>query len=839
VADFAAVINLSTLDGTIGFQINGEAEGDSSGYSVASAGDVNGDGYDDLIIGSSRADPNGGNSGASYVVFGKASGFAASLNLSTLDGINGFKVSGEVAGDRSGVSVASAGDVNGDGYDDLIIGAYMADPNGNASGASYVVFGKASGFVADLDPSTLDGTSGFRLIGGAAGDRSGYSVASAGDVNGDGYDDLIIGAYGADANGSNSGASYVVFGKASGFAASLDLSTLDGTNGFRISGETSLDQAGRSVASAGDVNGDGYDDLIIGVYQADPNGANSGASYVVFGKASGFTANLNPSTLDGTNGFQVNGEAAEDRSGRSVASAGDINGDGYDDLIIGASEADPNGPFSGASYVVFGKASGFTANLNLSTLDGTSGFRINGEATADQSGRSVASAGDINGDGYDDLIIGARTSDANGSESGASYVVFGKASGFAASLDLSTLVGTNGFQINGASANDYSGYSVASAGDINGDGYDDLIIGASHADPNGNLSGASYVIFGQAPTPTVVNFAGTPGEDVVSGDALGDTLSGLAGKDTLRGLGGDDLIDGGADNDVLGGGLGADDLVGGLGNDILGGDDGDDQLDGGVGNDKLNGGAGADQLTGGDGADQISGGDGIDTLDGGAGNDLLDGGTGGDVMTGGTGNDVFVVDNGDQTNEAPGEGYDIVRTTLDGWVLAANLEGLELQGAGDIDGSGNALANQLTGTDGNNTLSGWAGVDTISGGDGNDIIIGGTGGDLLRGGADTDLFVVLQESVGNAVLETDTVYDYLAGDNDSIDLSDIDADSTQGGNQAFTFAASGFTKAAGEMTLTFASGQTTLRLDVNGDGKADYQMKINGDVTGESGHWAL
>ena len=171
-----------------------------------------------------------------------------------------------------------------------------------------------------------------------------------------------------------------------------------------------------------------------------------------------------------------------------MSSAGDINNDGYDDIIIGANEADPNGDYSGESYVVFGKASGtYSASLELSSLNGTNGFVINGIDGIDYSGHSVSSAGDINNDGYDDIIIGAYYADPNGDDSGESYVVFGKASGtYSASLELSSLNGTNGFVINGIDANDKSGDSVSSAGDINNDGYDDIIIGAYEADPNGD-----------------------------------------------------------------------------------------------------------------------------------------------------------------------------------------------------------------------------------------------------------------------------------------------------------------------------------------------------------------
>jgi len=490
-ADFTSELELSALNGSNGFVLNGVNTSDRSGTSVSNAGDINGDGFDDLIIGAPDADPNGKFSGASYVVFGSDQVLPNPLNLSGLNGSNGFVINGESIYDFSGASVSAAGDINGDGIDDLVIGAPSASPDASYSGASYVVFGSDQVWASTLNLSSLNGANGFVVNGVNNYDESGTSVSSAGDINGDGIDDLIIGAPYA-----NAGACYVVFGSDQAWASSLNLSGLDGSNGFVINGVSVGDSLGKSVSAAGDINGDDVDDLIVGAILAGPAGDNAGASYVVFGGDQVWASSLDLSSLNGANGFVINGVNVNDETGTSVSAVGDINVSGVDDLIIGAIQADPNGDDSGASYVVFGSDQAWDSALNLSSLNGANGFVINGESAGDNSGISVSAVGDINVDGFDDLIIGASLADPNGDGSGASYVVFGNDQAWDSALNLSSLDGANGFVINGVSAGDNSGTSVSAAGDINGDNFADIMIGAPFADPNGDDSGASYVIFG-------------------------------------------------------------------------------------------------------------------------------------------------------------------------------------------------------------------------------------------------------------------------------------------------------------------------------------------------------
>ncbi len=483
----AANILVGSLDGKTGFGAVGTTDFEVSGMAVSSAGDVNGDGFDDILVAGYGA--NGPTSaGVTYVIFGKANGFPKSLALADLDGTDGFKLNGGARFDKSGSSVSAAGDVNGDGFDDVIVGAPNKTANYPfANGAAYVVFGKSGGFPSSISLGALDGVNGFALIGagqsGVPSDYAGYSVSGAGDINGDNFDDVIVGTAGSGA--------YVVFGKMNRFAATTSLPTMSAADGFKITPETSGTGFGTKVGRAGDVNHDGVSDVVIGANGVGSPGA-AGAAYVVFGSSTTpFGTSLSASSLTGTNGFKIAGIAG-DYAGQSVGAAGDVNGDGFDDVFIGAGGQYNLSGRHGSVYVIYGKTTAFSASIALSALNGTNGFRFDtvpGDAGHnDEFGRDTAGAGDVNGDGYDDLMI-ARAS------AGQMFVVYGRADFPASQIISATMLnGANGFTVNTTSSNAALGAALSSAGDVNNDGFADLLVGAPGTP---NISrGTSYVIFG-------------------------------------------------------------------------------------------------------------------------------------------------------------------------------------------------------------------------------------------------------------------------------------------------------------------------------------------------------
>ena len=322
--------------------------------------------------------------------------------------------------------------------------------------------------------STLPvGVSGFAMNGEVSTDQAGFSVSSAGDVNGDGLADIILSALNGDGNGTNSGKSYVIFGSTN--TTSFDLNNL-GTRGFAINGQAAFDLASFSVSSAGDVNGDGLSDLIIGAYLADVDLDNNGLAlnlsedaigkaYIVFGKASNTPVNLS-SVAGGTDGFVINGASVGENAGFSVSGAGDVNGDGFADVIVGAPRqggdrfgafgaGGPDGEIdqfetirAGRSYVVFGKATTTAVDLR-NVVNGNGGFAINREQFGDRSGVAVSAAGDVNGDGLGDVIVGDDWAeiDVNNNNiddtgdlysAGKAYVIYGKTDSM--NVDLSNFV---------------------------------------------------------------------------------------------------------------------------------------------------------------------------------------------------------------------------------------------------------------------------------------------------------------------------------------------------------------------------------------------------------------
>jgi hypothetical protein len=526
----APVIALDDLDTSEGFAVTGANAGGFAGWTVSAAGDVNGDGLDDFIVGAPYGSTDGSNVGEAYVIFG--TGSPLDIDLTKPSELDGFVVRGLGNDDLTSRGLSALGDVNGDGFDDLIIGAPYGDAGASDAGQAYVILGGTD--LVDLDASALPLDRGFSILGSDADGLAGWSVSSAGDVNGDGLDDILIGApYGGGAQPS--GRAYVIFGDVD--PETVDLAALKSGQGIILQGEAAGDIAGWSVASAGDVNGDGFDDLIIGAPYAG-GGDYSGRAYVVFGSAgSAALSAVDLGNLSPASGFEIQGGAPNDFAGWSVAGAGDINGDGFDDVIVGAPYGSKGGDYAGQAYVIYGSVA--AKDVKLGNLRPDQGFLIQGDAAGDLTGWSVASAGDVNGDGFDDLIIGAPYGSKGGDGAGQAYLVFGGKT--LSDIDLKSLGTSQGLVLAGGVEGGYAGMSVSAAGDINGDGFGDLLVGAPTA--NGTAGGAYVILggaFGASTKPVITS--GTPAKELIVGGTGDDVLTGGGTGDVMRGGAGDDLL---------------------------------------------------------------------------------------------------------------------------------------------------------------------------------------------------------------------------------------------------------------------------------------------------------
>lgn len=337
--------------------------------------------------------------------------------------------------------------------------------------------------LPSLPTTSLGAADGFQAAGLNADDQLGSAVAGLGDINGDGYGDVLFTAPSADPDGTTSaGEAYVVFGSTN-LPASIALADLNGTNGFVISGANAQARAGSAAAAAGDFNGDGRRDFLIAAEGAQ---GNAGCVYLIYGAAS-FPAHLDLADVDGNHGIVFTGEGPNHYAGRAVAGLGDFNGDGYGDIVIGAHTA-PDFLSAGRAYVVFG-GTDWPAQNSLAALDGATGFRVDGSGAFGYLGAAVASC-NLNGDGLADVAVGAPNLDE-------AYVIFGRTNPPAA-LSVTNLDGANGFTL--AYTNAVSGFSAALAGAerLNVDELGDLLCGAPGLSPDGRTSaGEIFAVFGR------------------------------------------------------------------------------------------------------------------------------------------------------------------------------------------------------------------------------------------------------------------------------------------------------------------------------------------------------
>lgn len=414
------------------------------GFSISSAGDVNGDGYSDVIVGAHGYDNGQADEGRAYVFHGSATGLSATAN---------WNAESNQTGAAFGYCVANAGDVNGDGFGDVIIGVRLFDNGQTDEGRAVVYHGSATGLGATVNWSVESNQADAQM---------GYSVALAGDVNGDGYSDVIVGIRLGDYVFTNDGRASVFHGSATGLSPTLNWSTVGNQNNAQL---------GTSVAGAGDVNGDGYSDVVVGADLFDNGQTNEGRAWVFHGSSTGLLT---------TAAWTAEAEQANANLGTSVSTAGDVNGDGYSDVIVGAPGYSNGQAFEGRALVFHGGASGLSATAN---------WTAESDQASASFGFSVDCAGDVNGDGFADVLVGAYLFDNGQADEGLAYLYEGSATGLAATASWTT-------ESDQASA--YMGGSVSSAGDVNGDGYSDVIIGVDGFDNGQANEGRASVFHGSA-----------------------------------------------------------------------------------------------------------------------------------------------------------------------------------------------------------------------------------------------------------------------------------------------------------------------------------------------------